>query len=162
MSEIAITEIGPDELDLVRDLAFRIWPEAYAGVLPSEMIGPMLASIYALDTLRADMAERGHRYWLARAAGAPIGFASAYRDADRVWIKKLYVLSDARGSGAGSKLVSAAIAGFAGATSLALYVNDGNVKSIAWYKSRGFAVEAHVPVTMGGFDFMDYVMTKAL
>ncbi|HWA17815.1 MAG TPA: GNAT family N-acetyltransferase [Devosia sp.] len=159
---VEISEIGVEGLGIVRDLAYRIWPEAYAGILPAEQIGPMLDDIYALETLQDDVVRRGHRYFLARSAGAPAGFASAYREGDRVWIKKLYVLGSARGLGLGSRLMDRAIAAFPGAQSAALYVNDGNAPAIAWYKARGFAEEAKVPVRMGPYDFIDYVMARPL
>lgn len=162
MPDNIIAEIGTDRLGAVRDLAYRIWPECYAGVLPAERIGPMLDEIYAPATLEADIVARGHRFWLASAGDVPLGFASAYRESERIWLKKLYVLADQRGWGLGGRLVGAVLAGFPGAASLGLYVNDGNAPAIAWYKSQGFEVEAHVPVRMGPFAFMDYVMSRPL
>ena len=43
---------------------------------------------------------------------------------------------------------------------MALFVNDGNARAIAFYRSQGFEVESHVPVQMGPFRFTDYVMVK--
>ena len=159
---VEIVEIGEERLATVRELAYRIWPEAYAGILGTEQIGPMLDEIYAIETLSADFAIRGHRYFLATSDGVPSGFASAYREGDRLWIKKLYVLRSARGGGLGSRLLEAAVATFPGAKSLALLVNDGNAPAIAWYISRGFAEESRVPVHMGPFDFIDCVMVRRL
>ena len=160
MSSARIRPATAADLPRIRDLAFRIWPEAFAGVLPAERIGPMLDEIYALDTLSADIAERGHRYWLAATDTADLGFGSAYRADGRVWIKKLYLLAQARGLGLGKGLIAAARAQFGEDLPVALFVNDGNARAIAFYRSQGFAVESHVPVTMGPFQFTDYVMVK--
>lgn len=158
--ETTIVEIGKAELPRVRTLAFLIWPEAYAGILPAANIGPMLDDIYQLETLEADLEVRKHRYWLATVDGKDAGFVSAYRDGDRAWIKKIYVLASLRGLSLGKRLIEAALAGFPGVKSVGLYVNDGNARAIGFYKSQGFAIEATVPVRMGGFDYTDYAMAK--
>ena len=144
----------------MRALAYAIWPEAYAGVLPADRIPGMLAEIYSLEALTADIAERGHHYWLVTVDGVDAGFASAYREDGRVWIKKLYVLSTIRGLGLGKRLIAAALAAFPAARSVGLYVNDGNTAAIGFYESQGFAVENRVPVRMGPYDFTDFVMAR--
>lgn len=161
-SDTSIFEIGKRDLPRVRSLAQQIWPEAYAGILPADRIQPMVDEIYGLGTLAADIDERGHCYWLATVDGGDAGFASAYREADRVWIKKLYVLTKARGTGLGKKLMAAAIAAFPNATSVGLYVNNGNVPAIGFYRAQGFIVESEVPVRMGPFEFTDFVMARPI
>lgn len=160
MSAPQITPVGPTGLPRIAALAHRIWPEAFAGILPEDRIPGMLAEIYALGTLRADIAERGHQYWLATAGGRDLGFASAYRADGRVWIKKLYILSEARGLGLGKALIATARAHFGAGLPVALYVNDRNAPAIAFYRSQGFEIEQHVPVQMGPYRFTDYVMLK--
>lgn len=160
--EVAISPIGVEDMPRVRDISYVIWPEAYAGILPADRIPGMLAEIYDLETLAADINERGHRYWFATVDGADAGFVSAYRDGSRVWIKKLYVLGTIRGLGLGTRLMETAIAGFPGAASVGLYVNNGNDPAIGFYRAQGFAVEAEVPVRMGPYDFTDFVMARPL
>ncbi len=160
--EVAIFPAGAADLPRIRALAYAIWPEAYAGILPAERIPPMLDESYSHETLAADIAARAHRYWLVTVDGADVGFASAYREADRVWIKKLYVLASTRGLGLGKQLVAIALAAFPGATSVGLYVNDGNAPAVGFYRSQGFAVEKRVPVRMGPYDFTDFVMARPL
>jgi diamine N-acetyltransferase len=162
MTDVTIFPIGTDELQRVRALAYDIWPEAYAGILSADRIPPMLAEIYSLETLAADMTERSHRYWLATVAGEDAGFASAYREEGRVWIKKLYVRSTVRGLGLGRRLIETAVAAFPEAGSVGLFVNNGNASAIGFYRSQGFAVEAEAPVRMGQYDFTDLVMGKII
>jgi len=161
MSTALISPIAADALPRVADLANRIWPEAFAGILPADRIPGMLAEIYALETLEADITERGHQYWLATRDAGDLGFASAYRAEGRVWIKKLYVHRKARGLGLGKQLIAAARTQFGPDLPVALYVNDGNAPAIAFYVSQGFTIEKHVPVQMGPYQFTDYVMVKA-
>jgi GNAT superfamily N-acetyltransferase len=157
---ISIAKIGASELHRVRALARRIWPECFAGILPAHIISPMVEAIYDLDVLRADMEEDGHIYWIAQVDGEDAGYASAYREGDRLWIKKLYLLDSSRGLGLGKRLIATAQQELSGAKSLALYVNDGNASAIAFYRSQGFAIDSLVPVNMGGFEMKDYVMTR--
>lgn len=156
----AITPIDAKDLPRVQKLAHEIWPEAFRGILPADRIPGMLAEIYALETLAADMAERGHQYWLAVGEAGDLGFGSAYRADGRVWIKKLYVHERARGLGLGKQLIAVARTHFGPELPVALYVNDGNAPAIAFYKAQGFAIEQHVPVQMGPYQFHDYVMVK--
>ena len=155
-----IQPIDAGDLPRVAALAHRIWPEAFAGILPADRIPGMLAEIYALETLEADSAERGHQYWLATHDGRDVGFASAYRADGRVWIKKLYLLAETRGLGLGKALIATARTHFGAELPVALYVNDGNAAAIAFYRSQGFEVERHVPVQMGPYRFSDSVLLK--
>lgn len=155
-----IIPIDAADLPRVAALAYRIWPEAFAGILPADRIPGMLADIYDLRTLAADIAERHHQYWLATDGERDLGYASAYRADGRVWIKKLYLLAETRGRGLGKALIAAARAHFGSELPVALYVNDGNAAAIAFYRSQGFEVEKHVPVQMGPYQFHDYVMLK--
>lgn len=161
MTTPSISPIGSADLHRVQQLAHVIWPEAYAGILPAERIPGMLAEIYAMETLEADIAERGHQYWLVRAGEDDLGFASAYVSEGRVWIKKLYVHKAARGLGLGRQLIAAARAHFGPQLPVALYVNDGNAPAIAFYLAQGFAIESREPVQMGPYAFIDYVMVNA-
>ena len=157
---ISIEKIGAGDLSRVRALARRIWPECFAGILPAGIIGPMVEAIYDLDVLRADMDARSHIYWIAQVDGEDAGYASAYREADRLWIKKLYLLESSRGLGLGKRLIATAQQELSGAKSLGLYVNDGNASAIAFYKSQGFAIDRLEAVNMGGFEMKDYVMIR--
>lgn len=161
-SSVRITHIGNADLHRVAVLARRIWPEAFAGILPADRIPDMLDEIYAIDTLRADIALHGHVYWIALIDGHDAGYLSAYRQADRLWIKKIYLDAACRGRGIGKRLLDTAEAHFAPVGSIALSVNDKNAPAIGFYEAQGFAIEAHVPVRMGPFDFHDYIMARVL
>lgn len=159
---VSIARIGASDLPRVRALARRIWPECFAGILPTEIISPMVEAIYDLAELHADMNERGHLYWIAQVDGEDAGYCSAYREGERLWIKKLYLLDSCRGLGLGKRLIAVAQQELSGAASLALYVNDGNASAIAFYKSQGFTIDSLVPVSMGGFDMRDFIMVRSL
>ncbi len=47
-----------------------------------------------------------------------------------------------------------------GARQLVLYVNRDNRPAIDYYLRSGFSIAAEVPVTMGPYDFTDYMMQR--
>jgi GNAT superfamily N-acetyltransferase len=157
---IAIRQIGVEDLERVRDLALVIWPAHYAPLIGADLIPPMVAEMYSIDTLTADMRERDHRYWIAAVDGNDVGYASAYLKEERLWIKKLYLLTSARGTGLGKQFIETIRDHFGRHHPQALYVSDRNVTAIAFYKSQGFTIEGLEPVQMGPFHFEDYVMVR--
>ncbi len=161
-----IRRIGVDELEIVRELALIIWPKCYRNIIGPDRVDAMLAVLYDTDALEHEMVDLGHVFWVARYGNMDVGYASAYRDGDRLWLKKLYVRDDHRGLGLGKALIDEALAHFTTTEmttrELALYVNRDNTPAINYYLRSGFQVEAEVPVTMGPYDFTDYVMQKDL
>jgi GNAT superfamily N-acetyltransferase len=156
-----IRKIGADELEVVRELALAIWPGCYRNIIGPDRVDAMLAVLYATDALEKEMVEHGHVFWVARFDDRDVGYASAYRDGDRLWLKKLYVRDDHRGHGIGKALTDTALEHFGdGARQLTLYVNRDNRPAIDYYLRSGFTIAAEVPVTMGPYDFTDYMMQR--
>lgn len=155
-----IFQIGEAELARVRELAFVIWPAHYAPIIGPELIPAMVRDIYAIETLTADIGERGHIYWLATLDGKDVGYASAYLEDGRLWIKKLYLLADARGRGLGKGFIEAIREYFGREKAQALYVADGNATALDFYRSQGFVVVGKEPVEMGPYHFEDFVLTR--
>lgn len=159
---ITIRRIDADELPIVQQLAEEIWPHAFDGVIQRHQIEIMLGDIYALESLENEMNALGHVFWIARHGHVDAAFLSAFRRDDVTWIKKLYVLPDRQGMGLGKALIRTALEHFGPARALSLNVNNGNTKAIAFYRHNGFEIEAEVPVTMGPFEFTDFIMTRTL
>ncbi|HVZ29154.1 MAG TPA: GNAT family N-acetyltransferase [Asticcacaulis sp.] len=157
----SIRRIGLEELEIVRELALLIWPKCYRNIIGPDRVDAMLAVLYATEALEEEMLEHGHVFWVARYGPLDVGYASAYKDGDRLWLKKLYVRDDHRGLGLGKALMDTALSHFT-ASELALFVNKDNTPAINYYLRSGFTVEAEVPVTMGPYDFTDYVMQRAV
>ncbi|CAL4868657.1 Spermidine/spermine N(1)-acetyltransferase [Asticcacaulis sp. MM231] len=164
---VRIRRIGVDELEIVRELALIIWPKCYRNIIAPDRVDAMLAVLYATDHLEKEMLEDGHVFWLVRFNDLDVGYASAYQEGGRLWLKKLYVRDEFRGQGLGKALIDTALDHFksearVSAEELALYVNKDNTPAINYYLRSGFQVEAEVPVQMGPYAFTDYVMQRAL
>lgn len=164
MTTSSVRRIGVDELEIVRELALVIWPKCYRNIIGPDRVDAMLAVLYATEALEREMLEQGHVFWVVRYGETDVGYASAYRDGERLWLKKLYVRDDHRGLGLGKALIDTALQHFETEViqDMALYVNRDNTPAINYYLRSGFQVEAEVPVTMGPYDFTDFVMQKAI
>lgn len=156
---VKIRRIGPDDLEDIRTLALDIWPKAYRHIIGPDRVDAMLAELYDIDALEAEI-KAGHIFWIASVNGVDAAYASAVRDGDRLWLKKLYCRQEYRGLGLGRSLMKEAMKTFGPTKLISLNVNKDNAPAIAYYLKSGFEVEAEVPVKMGPFEFEDLVMRK--
>lgn len=160
--EDAVTD---EQLGIIRDLAFRIWPGVYSGIIPESQIGYMLEMMYSPEVMRNELKE-GIRFILLKLNGKYVGYASFGRYSDDVCkLHKIYILEEARGQGCGRKLVERALAeAKAGCfRKMILNVNRNNTSSIAAYKACGFRIESTLKKDIGdGFFMDDYIMGKEI
>lgn len=157
--DLAILPAAPAALPEISALARRIWPVAYKDVLTDAQIAAMLDEIYTLDNLTHEM-HIGHRFWLAYDVKTPVGFASAYREGDIMWLRKLYVLPDYQGRGLGKALLDAAASGFPDVREQRLCVMRHNLPAQRFYARLGFAPAGEIDVNMGGYAMVDFVYAR--
>ena len=150
------------ELEIVRDLALQIWPKCYRHMIAPDHIDEMLAALFDLDTLEADMIQKGHTYWVVHVGHRDVGFASAHLEGSRVWITKLYVLQDYRGFGLGKALIQAVQDYFSPAQAMSVCVHKDQDMAVDFCLRRGFTVDREIPFELGNYGFTDYVMNKDL
>ncbi|MEZ5945533.1 MAG: GNAT family N-acetyltransferase [Hyphomonas sp.] len=156
-----IQRLSAPDLPRVAALARTIWPVAFEGLIPADEIPKIVDTIYSDAQLEADM-EAGHAFWIARITGRDMGFCAAFREGETIWLKKLYILPEAQGSGLGTVLTETAIRQFSPAREISLFVKNDNEKAIGFYQRSGFRVAREVPVVMGHMHFTDFVMTRPL
>ena len=160
-----IIQAEKKDLQEIHRLAHIIWPLVYDYMISHEQIDYMLDKMYAIPALEKQW-EEGHHFFLLEHEGQLLGFAScSVEDATkRTRLHKLYIHPSAQGNGWGKLLVNA-VQDFASenkSIEVELSVNRHN-KSIGFYESLGFKVEASVDVEIGGGFFMnDYVMVLQL
>ncbi|MBP2160873.1 MULTISPECIES: GNAT family N-acetyltransferase [Asticcacaulis] len=150
------------ELDIVRDLALQIWPKCHHNLIPPDHMDEMLTSQFDLDVLEQDMTESGHIYWVVSIGQTDVGFAAAHMEDGRVWITKLYVLSDYRGLGLGKILIQAVQDYFLPAHAMSVCVHKVQEAAVDFCLHHGFNIDREVPVSIGAYGFTDYLMHKDL
>lgn len=155
-----IRSIDSSEVNVIQDLAHRIWPDTFGEILSKEQIAYMLNWMYSLETLSKQLSE-GHHFFLYEEHGIPLGFMGIELfDDHRVKIHKLYVLPDTQGKGIGKKFISfvKTWAKEHGANTVFLNVNRFN-KAVDFYKHIGMAIIKTEDIDIGnGYLMEDYVM----
>ena len=160
-----IKKAGTDDIALIRELTFRVWPQTYASILSQEQIDYMLEMMYSESSLKNQMTEDGCRFIIVYENGNPVGFASYSEEETQRWkLNKIYVLQNQQGKGTGKYMINYIIEEIKkqNANSLYLQVNRyNNAKS--FYEKLGFAEIDFINLDIGNGYFMnDYVMEKKL
>ena len=94
------------QLEVVKQLAYAIWPSAYAEILSQEQLTYMLDRFYNLEALQQQV-ENGQQFYLAQNEKQEyVGFVSYEINCEpnKTKIHKIYVLPKMQGSGVGKLL----------------------------------------------------------
>jgi ribosomal protein S18 acetylase RimI-like enzyme len=163
---LTILPATADDILVLRDLAHRIWQAHYPGIISREQIDYMLARMYDVEVVRAELAA-GVAWDLARHEGEPVGFSSCAFDEEsrRVKLHKLYLLPALHGQGFGRQMLDhiKARALTIGAREIHLQVNKQNTRALRAYERAGFRVrEAVVADIGGGFLMDDFILALEL
>jgi|SRR6218665_2030753 len=164
METMSLRKAFEHDIPLIRDMAFRIWPTAYGGIISNEQIDYMLDMMYSEASLTEQM-RNGSEFVIAYDGVEPVGFASVGLVEPGVYkLHKLYVLPSQQGRGTGRFLVDAIIKAVKkkGGTALRLNVNRQN-QAVEFYKKLGFVIVAEQDLDIGqGYQMIDYIMEKPL
>ena len=154
------------DLNIIRELAYQIWPSTYHAYLSQEQIDYMLDKMYN-QTILIQQLKNGHVFIIAQETKRDIGFAefSVLNPKEQIYkLHKLYVLPQLQGKGAGTLLVNEAVnlVKKKGATAIQLNVNRNN-KAKDFYEKLGFKIKEIIDLDVGnGFFMNDYVMELAV
>lgn len=164
---ISIKPAELKDLEIIRQLAFEIWPFAYGDILSTSQITYMLDKIYSLPSLEHQFSILKHQFIIVLEKEAPVAFASFSQHENNplaFHLNKIYVLPNQQGKNIGKKILDYVINKIknAGASALQLNVNRNN-KAIDFYKKQGFRIIREEDIDIGeGFFMNDYVMEKRL
>ena len=153
-----------DDIALIRELTFKIWPQTYAAIISQQQIDYMLEMMYSEASLKKQM-EDGCQFILVYDDIEPVGFAAYQEIRPTTWkLHKIYILITQQGKGTGKFAIGHIIKEIQqqGATALQLQVNRHN-KARSFYEKLGFVVIDEADFDIGNGYFMnDYVMEKKL
>jgi GNAT superfamily N-acetyltransferase len=133
---IRVRDATAVDVAAVRDVADRAWHDTYAGLLRPETIDAFVASAYAPERMERRIA--GHTFVVAvDGHGTILAFADAIPGDDRLDLVAIYASPEARGRGAGTRLL-ADVRRRHPDLPIAADVLAGNRKGETFYEARGF------------------------
>lgn len=163
---MTISVVSKNQLSIIRDLAYQIWPNAYGEILSKEQLEYMLNLIYSIDSLEKQI-DNGHTFLLVEYGNQYVGFASYelnYENSNKAKIQKLYVLPQIQGKGIGKKLIDFIKENAIENKNLSIVLNVNRFnKAKDFYKKYGFEITKEVKIDIGNDYIMDdYVMELQL
>lgn len=159
-----IREISQNEVEIIRSLAYKIWPITFKEILSQEQIAYMLNWMYSVEKLEQQM-NAGHQFFVFELENEQVGFLGIeknYQGMKSLRIHKIYVLPEIHGKGIGKKLIDFAeeLAVKNNCSILNLNVNRYN-NAVDFYRHIGFSIIKTEDIDIGnGYLMEDYVMEK--
>jgi GNAT superfamily N-acetyltransferase len=155
---------SPQQMEVVEKLALIVWNQHYVPIIGQSQVDYMLDKFQSFKAIQSQIAE-GYIYYILYQGETPLGYCSLLKEADTLFISKLYILKDFRGQNNGSFFLSF-IEEFAqnlACNSLKLTVNKNNTQTINFYTHSGFSIKREVVFDIGNQYVMDdYEMVKLL
>ena len=128
LNEITIRNATINDIELIRELTFKVWPQTYSSIISKEQIDYMLEMMYSKKSL-ADQIAEGSKFIIVQDNNKPVGFAS-YKQVESAIYKldKIYILKTQQGKGTGKFVIEYILQQIKneGASSLKVQVNRHN------------------------------------
>ena len=160
----SMTEIvSVKDPSLIKDIAAmadEIWHECYKGIISDSQIDYMVNNFQSEKAMKR-LFDDGAEFYSIISDGEPSGYIVLEKEADSLFLSKLYTLAKVRGKGIGStalKFVKKRALEL-GYPSVYLHVNKFNFRAIKAYLANGFKNERTLDTEIGeGFVMEDYIM----
>jgi len=162
-----ITVATKEQLPIVRDLAYKIWPSAYGEILSKVQLDYMLDKFYNIESLEEQMLVKNQVFLLIQENENYLGFC-AYElnveNSNKTKLHKLYVLPETQGKGIGKILLDAVEKSALENKNQAVFLNVNRFnKAQEFYKKQNFIITKQEDIKIGnGYLMEDYVMEKNL
>jgi ribosomal protein S18 acetylase RimI-like enzyme len=160
----SIRQAAREDIPLIRELCFKVWPQTYASILSQEKIDYMLDLMYSSDSLEKQM-DTGSQFIFVYEDEQAVGFAAYFEKSPIIFkLDKIYILPSQQGKGTGKFVIDYILEVIKqkGATALELQVHRQN-KARNFYEKLGFVIIEEKDFDIGnGFFMNDYVMEKKL
>ncbi|MES3016681.1 MAG: GNAT family N-acetyltransferase [Bacteroidota bacterium] len=158
-----IVEATDKDIQVIHDLAEKIWWPTYRPILSEEQISFMLENMYSESALRDQMSS-DIKFLLVIREGEYVAFAGYSTESGSnpiLKIHKIYVLPTEQGKGTGKTLIEYLIktAKHSNIRQIELNVNRANA-ALGFYEKLGFWIKDTVDIPYHQFVLNDYVMRK--
>ena len=159
MPDITLTPAGPDDIATLEALAHRIWNQHYPAVIGQEQVNYMLNLMYSQASLREQMLQKEHRFFLIKTGLQLFGFISVNKESGSGWfLNKFYIDQSLAGKGNGASAFEE-LKKIIQPDKITLTCNRQNYKSINFYFKLGFKIERVADFDIGnGYVMNDFVM----
>ena len=158
---VKVVEATTDaDLTTIESLARDIWTESYEGIVPRAQTDYMVERFQTAPALREQIGK-GYTYLIVTVDGVPAGYCGYVPDDKGLFLSKIYISKDYRGSGLSTKLFDRlrVIARSLGKDRVHLTVNRNNAHAISVYEHEGFVGVGTADTPIGeGFVMNDYLM----
>lgn len=149
-------------IEITAQLAHKIWNQHYVPIIGQDQVDYMLGKFQDFEAI-SNQIKNGYEYFVIFNQNIPSGYLALVPNQNdkKLMISKIYVDSDFRGLGLGSKLMEFTLETAKEGTfeCIWLTVNKNNIKTIEWYKSKGFIIKQKIEMDIGnGFIMDDYLM----
>lgn len=165
MEDTIIKQVAlASDITLVEMLATKIWHEHYPQIIGKEQVDYMLAKYQSSPAIKRQIKD-GISYYLLFDKNHPVGYFSYHFEQGALFLSKIYVIKEVRGSGIGAKAMEfiASKAIEQSSDKVRLAVNKFNSGTIEVYKKFGFETVGSIEKNIGaGFIMDDYIMEKSL
>ena len=158
-----IRKASVDDIPVIRAMAQVAFPDTYKEILSPEQIDYMMEWMYSAESLRRQMMEEGHIYYVAYREGRAVAYLSIQFEGEHVFhLQKLYVLPAYQGMHLGKKLFEQAIQAIkelhSAPCQMRLNVNRYN-RALTFYEKMGMTKvdEGDFPIG-NGYYMNDYIM----
>ncbi|GAA5219642.1 GNAT family N-acetyltransferase [Membranihabitans marinus] len=166
-NHFAIRKANREDVGIIREMAYKIWPSTFKNILSIDQIDYMLDLMYSEEELCRRMKIQNQDFYLIEDKHRALGYlelACHYPSPILAKIHKIYILPSAQNQGLGQKLIwfaeNQAIS--ENCKQLTLNVNKFN-PAITFYEKSGFKKIAEEVIDIGnGFVMDDYVYEKTL
>lgn len=161
-----LIKVDFSHLNIIEQLARKIWPVAYAEILSQEQLDYMLDMFYSEEALLAQL-EKGHVFYLVQnTSGDFLGFVSYELNCEphKTKIHKIYVLPETQGLGLGKLLYEKVREDALKNNQEAIFLNVNKYnKAQHFYTKLNFEIVKEEVIDIGrGYVMDDYVMEVKL
>ncbi|MDR2232197.1 MAG: GNAT family N-acetyltransferase [Tannerella sp.] len=152
-----------EDAELILTLALQVFPQTYREILSPEQSAYMMSYMYTPTKTRQAIDE-GYVYFILSKDGQDCGYLSIIQEnKDLFVLRKIYILPDFQGAGAGTFLFETGIEYMQQIHPepfvLELKVHRDNEGAIAFYQKMGMTIDYAGDFPIGnGFIMKDYVM----
>lgn len=162
---IHLEKINKNQLPIVKDLAYAIWPSTYGEILSSEQLSYMLNNFYSFENLENQM-NTGQIFELLLEDTNVVGFV-AYefncKETGLLKIHKIYLLPETQGKGFGKFMIDEVIKIAKNNQQKGVFLNVNKYnKAKFFYEKLGFTVTKEEVIDIGNNYVMDDFVMELL